>query len=257
MQKIAVLDRTKEPGADGEPLYKDVATAIMQTAFFAISGILDADAAITRIKTMVEKTYGRKGRRLLERNYATIDASLSELHRIEIPGEVTSRVTIPPIIQGDAPALVKEVTAALIAGRGDELPVSAIPADGTWPLGTAAYEKRRLALEIPHWDPELCTHCGKCPLACPHAAIRSKMFPAAEAEGAPEGFMHVPVKGGKKDLPPETHISYQVAPDDCTGCGLCVEICPIRDREHPEHKAINMAPVEETRAEEEKTGTSS
>ena len=225
---------------------------IMQTAFFSISGILDADVAIEKIKNMVEKTYGRKGRRLLERNFAAIDASLSELHRIEVPGRITSQVSIPPIIPGDAPEFVRKVTATLIAGRGDELPVSAIPADGTWPLGTAAYEKRRLALEIPRWDPDLCTHCGKCPLACPHAAIRSKMFPAQAAADAPESFMHVPVKGGRRDLPPETHITYQVAPDDCTGCGLCVEICPIRDRENPEHKALNMVPVEQTREEEER-----
>jgi pyruvate-ferredoxin/flavodoxin oxidoreductase len=219
---------------------------IMQTAFFAISGILDPELAISEIKTMVEKTYGRKGRRLLERNYAAIDASLAHLHQIDIPAAVTSRIELPPVIQGDAPDFVRNVTATLIAGRGDELPVSAIPVDGTWPLGTAAYEKRRLALEIPLWDAELCTHCGKCPLACPHAAIRSKMFPASAAEGAPEGFLHVPVKGGKKELPPETHITYQVAPDDCTGCGLCVDICPIRDRENPEHKAINMVPIDQT-----------
>ena len=224
---------------------------IMQTAFFAISDILEPDIAIREIKAMVEKTYGRKGRRLLDRNYAAIDATLEQLHRIETPQQATSGITIPPVIQGDAPEFVKKVTATLIAGRGDELPVSAIPADGTWPLGTAAYEKRRLALEIPHWDPDLCTHCGKCPLTCPHAAIRSKMFPADAAEGAPDSFMHVPVKGGKKDLPPETHITYQVAPDDCTGCGLCVEICPIRDRENPQHKALNMVPVEQTRVTEE------
>ena len=222
---------------------------IMQTAFFAISGILDAELAISEIKTMVEKTYGRKGRRLLERNYAAIDASLAHLHQIDIPAAVTSHIEMPPVIHGEAPDFVKNVTATLIAGRGDELPVSAIPVDGTWPLGTAAYEKRRLALEIPLWDAELCTHCGKCPLACPHAAIRSKMFPADATEQAPAGFQHVPVKGGK-DLPPGTQISYQVAPDDCTGCGLCVDICPIRDRENPEHKAINMVPIDQTHDEE-------
>ncbi len=223
---------------------------IMQTAFFAISHIIESDIAVREIKAMVEKTYGRKGRRLLERNFAAIEASRTRLHRIEVPGEVSSGRSLPPIIQGDAPEFVRKVTATLIAGRGDQLPVSAIPADGTWPLGTAAYEKRRLALEIPQWEPDLCTHCGKCPLTCPHAAIRSKMFPADAAAGAPAGFKHVQVKGGKKDLPPDTHISYQVAPDDCTGCGLCVEICPIRDRENPQRKALNMVPIEPSHAQE-------
>ncbi len=217
---------------------------IMQTAFFAISGILDSAIAVSEIKAMVEKTYGRKGRRLLQRNFAAIDASLARLHRIEVPDSVSSERLLPPIIQGDAPEFVRKVTATLIAGRGDELPVSAIPADGTWPLGTAAYEKRHLALEIPQWEVDLCTHCGKCPLTCPHAAIRSKIFPADACAGAPAGFKHVPVKGGKKDLPPDTHISYQVSPDDCTGCGLCVEICPIRDRNDPARKALNMVPIE-------------
>ncbi len=223
---------------------------IMQTAFFAISGILDTDTAVREIKAMVEKTYGRKGQRLLQRNYAAIDASLAHLHRIEVPQQPGSRISMPPVIQGEAPEFVREVTATLIAGRGDEPPVSAIPPDGTWPLGTAAYEKRALAMEIPVWDAALCTHCGKCPLACPHAAIRSKMFPAGAATGAPESFVHVPVKGGRKELPPDTHIRYQVAPDDCTGCGLCVDICPIRDRENPERKAINLTPVEQVRARE-------
>jgi len=223
---------------------------IMQTAFFAISGILETEIAVREIKTMVEKTYGRKGRRLLERNFAAIDASLARLNRIEVPAEVSSSRSLPPIIQGDAPEFVRTVTATLIAGRGDQLPVSAIPADGTWPLGTAAYEKRRLALEVPQWETDLCTHCGKCPLTCPHAAIRSKMFPANAAANAPKGFKHVPVKGGKKDLPADTHISYQVAPDDCTGCGLCVEICPIRDRENPQRKALNMVPIDPVHAQE-------
>ena len=216
---------------------------IMQTAFFAISGILDTDIAVTGIKAMVEKTYGRKGRRLLERNFNAIDATLARLHRIEVPDRVSSDRLLPPIIRGDAPEFVRKVTATLIAGRGDELPVSAIPADGTWPLGTAAFEKRRLALEIPRWEEDLCTHCGKCPLACPHAAIRSKLFPAEATTEAPATFRHVPVKGGGKELPADTHISYQVSPDDCTGCGLCVDICPIRDRNNPQRKALNMMPI--------------
>ena len=220
---------------------------IMQTAFFAITGILDTEVAIREIKAMVEKTYGRKGRRLLERNFAAIDQTLPNLHQVAVPGEITSRVRMPPVIQGEAPDFVRRVTAPLIAGRGDELPVSAIPADGTWPLGTAAYEKRKLALEIPVWDEVLCTQCGKCPLVCPHAAIRSKLYHEAELAEAPQGFRHAPLKGGGRELPKDLHISYQVAPDDCTGCGLCVDICPIRDRENPERKALNMVPVEKAR----------
>ena len=219
---------------------------IMQTCFFAISDILEPEKAIADIKKMVEKTYGRKGRRLLERNYAAIDAALDGLHQVDIPASADSPINFPPIVSGDAPEFVKNVTATIIAGHGDDLPVSAIPNDGTWPVGTAAYEKRQLALEIPLWEPDLCTHCGKCPLVCPHAAIRSKFFNEDDTQDAPDSFLHVPVKGGKKDLPANTHISYQVAPDDCTGCGLCVEVCPIRDRKNPERKAINMVPIEQT-----------
>jgi pyruvate-ferredoxin/flavodoxin oxidoreductase len=215
---------------------------IMQVCFFALSGVIARDEAIGRIKQMVEKTYGRKGRRLLQRNYDAIDATLVGLHRIAIPATADGTIEIPPVVAANAPEFVQRVTATLLAGNGDSLPVSAISADGSWPLGTAAYEKRQLALEIPQWETDLCTHCGKCPLVCPHAAIRSKVFDADATADAPDGFLHVPVKGGK-DFPPGTHISYQVAPDDCTGCGLCVEICPIRDKKNPARKALNMVPV--------------
>jgi pyruvate-ferredoxin/flavodoxin oxidoreductase len=144
-----------------------------------------------------------------------------------------------PVVPESAPAFVQQVTAPIIAGKGDSVPVSLMPADGTWPLGTTAYEKRNIALQLPKWEMDLCTHCGKCPLVCPHAAIRSKVFPEELAADAPESFLHTQVKGGK-DFEPGTHISYQVAPDDCTGCGLCVEICPIRDKQNPQRKALNM-----------------
>ena len=215
---------------------------IMQVCFFAITGVLEIGEAIARIKAMVEKTYGRKGRRLLERNFAAIDATLAGLHAVAVPTQASSQIAMPPVVASHAPPFVRDVTAKLIAGQGDGLPVSAISADGTWPVGTAAYEKRQLALEIPRWEVDLCTHCGKCPLVCPHAAIRAKAFDAELATGAPAGFLHTPIKGGK-DFPPGTHISYQVAPDDCTGCGLCVEICPIRDKQNPQRKALNMVPI--------------
>jgi len=215
---------------------------IMQVCFFALANVIDSDEALGKIKAMVKKTYGRKGRHLLERNFAAIDAALAGLHEIEIPGQVSSQMELPPVVAANAPEFVQRVTATLIAGHGDSLPVSAMSADGTWPLGTAAFEKRQLALEIPQWEMDLCTHCGKCPLVCPHAAIRSKLFDEKLASESPEGFLHTQVKGGK-DLPPGTHISYQVAPDDCTGCGLCVEICPIRDKSNPQRKALNMVPI--------------
>ncbi|HIE54426.1 MAG TPA: pyruvate:ferredoxin (flavodoxin) oxidoreductase, partial [Chromatiaceae bacterium] len=149
---------------------------IMQTCFFAISGVLPRDEAIGKIKQAVEKTYGRKGRKIVERNFRAIDASLDALRRVELPTRVSSDFDFKPPVPDEAPQFVREVTATLIAGKGDELPVSKIPADGSWPLGTAAWEKRSIALELPKWDPELCIECGKCPFVCPHSAIRSKVF---------------------------------------------------------------------------------
>ncbi len=212
---------------------------IMQTCFFAISGLLEQEKAISLIKEAVKKTYGKKGARLLERNYAAIDAALSGLHPVQVPQSATREMTRRPVVPENAPAFVQQVTAPIIAGKGDSVPVSLMPADGTWPLGTTAYEKRNIALQLPKWEMDLCTHCGKCPLVCPHAAIRSKVFPEDLTTDAPESFLHTQVKGGK-DFEPGTHISYQVAPDDCTGCGLCVEICPIRDKQNPQRKALNM-----------------
>jgi pyruvate-ferredoxin/flavodoxin oxidoreductase len=212
---------------------------IMQTCFFAISGLLEQDQAIQLIKDAVKKSYGRKGARLLQRNYDAIDAALSGLHQVQVPNAVTKDESPKPIVPADAPVFVQEVTSLIIAGLGDAVPVSLMPNDGTWPVGTTAYEKRNIALQLPKWEMDLCTHCGKCPLVCPHAAIRSKVFPEVLTEDAPESFLHTQVKGAK-DFAPGTHISYQVAPDDCTGCGLCVEICPIRDKKNPQRKALNM-----------------
>jgi pyruvate-ferredoxin/flavodoxin oxidoreductase len=216
---------------------------IMQTCFFAISGILPKDEAIAQIKQAVKKTYGKKGQKLLDRNYAAIDATLAGLHQVQVPGQVTSTFERPPVVPDHAPDFVQRVSATLIAGRGNELPVSLMPPDGTWPTGTTQYEKRNIALELPKWEEDLCTQCGKCPLVCPHAAIRAKIFPAEMAENAPGDFLHAKVKG--KDFPADYRITYQIAPDDCTGCGLCVEVCPIRDRKDPKRKALNMLPAEE------------
>nr|VFK35365.1 MAG: pyruvate-ferredoxin/flavodoxin oxidoreductase [Candidatus Kentron sp. MB]VFK77247.1 MAG: pyruvate-ferredoxin/flavodoxin oxidoreductase [Candidatus Kentron sp. MB] len=211
---------------------------IMQICFFSISGILDHQQANEKIKAVVAKTYGRKGRHLLERNFAALDAALDGLRKVEVPREASSTFEKSPPISPNAPSFVCQVTGAIIAGRGDAIPVSQLPIDGTWPVGTAAWEKRNLALALPKWEPDLCSHCGKCPLVCPHGAIRSKLFPVTLTEKAPESFLHVQIKG--KDFEPGLHVSYQVAPDDCTGCGLCVEVCPIRDKKKPERKALNM-----------------
>ena len=215
---------------------------IMQTAFFAISGILERDEAIARIKEAVKKTYGRKGQGLLERNFAAIDAALAGLHQVTIPDQVTSTLDRPPVVPAEAPAFVRQVTAVLMANQGDRLPVSLMPADGTWPTATTRFEKRRIALELPQWEEDLCTQCGKCPLVCPHAAIRAKVYPEERLATAPAGFQSAPIKG--KDFPAGHRVTYQVAPDDCTGCGLCVEVCPIRDRQDPQRKALNMVPIE-------------
>jgi pyruvate-ferredoxin/flavodoxin oxidoreductase len=211
---------------------------VMQTCFFAISGILPRDEAIADIKKAVEKTYGRKGKRIVELNYRAIDKTLAALSEVAV-GEVGHKPLTGAIrLSNDADDFVKKVTGEIIAGRGDLIPVSELPDDGTYPLGTAAYEKRNLALEIPQWDSGLCTQCGKCAMVCPHAAIRVKVFADDCMAGAPASFNAVPTVG--KTYPPGYHISYQVAAEDCTGCTLCVDICPIRDKSNVSHKALNM-----------------
>lgn len=220
---------------------------IMQTCFFAISGILPRDEAIAAIKDAVRNTYGRKGRRIIELNETAIDETLACLHEIA-PGQAGTASGEPDNRLADAPDFVRRVTAQIIAGQGDLIPVSDMPDDGSFPLGTAAYEKRNLALEIPVWETDLCTQCGKCPFVCPHSAIRSKVFPESALAGAPPTFKSAPVKA--KGFPEGYHISYQVAPEDCTGCTLCVDICPIRDKSDVGRKALNMAPQPALRAAE-------
>ncbi|MGD8934154.1 MAG: pyruvate:ferredoxin (flavodoxin) oxidoreductase, partial [Gammaproteobacteria bacterium] len=211
---------------------------IMQTCFFSISGVLPRDQAISAIKDAVEKTYGRKGKRLVELNFKAIDETLANLHEVAVPDEAGSDISLPEPVPVNAPEFVRKVTGEIIAGRGDEIPVSLFPADGTYPPGTAAFEKRNLALEIPVLDENLCTQCGKCPLVCPHGVIRSKVFDEKLLADAPPTFKSMAVKG--KDFPQGLRMSYQVAPEDCTGCGLCADICPIRDKTDASHKALNM-----------------
>jgi pyruvate-ferredoxin/flavodoxin oxidoreductase len=222
---------------------------IMQTCFFALAEVMPKEDAIAAIKQAVEQTYGRRSRRIADINIEAIDNALAHLKPFEVPAEPVGQIPMRAVpIDGDDPFL-HQVTAELIAGRGDALSVSRMPVDGVWPSGTAQYEKRDLALEIPHWESDLCTHCGKCVLVCPHSVIRSKAFDAGLMADAPEGFQAVPIKGAK-EFPPDTLISYQLSPQDCTGCTLCVEICPITDKSNASRKAINMVPKEQTLEQE-------
>ena len=213
---------------------------VMQTCFFAIAGVLDSDEAIAHIKKAIEKSYGKRGEAVLRKNYAAVDAALGGLAEVTVPEAVTSehrRITIAADEESD---FVKRVTSILLAGRGDLLPVSAMPVDGTFPTDTAKIEKRSIAHEIPIWDPDICIACGLCALVCPHAAIRTKAYPADSLNGSkPDEFQTMTWKG--KDLV-DHQLTIQVAPDDCTGCGVCVDVCPAKSKESVKHKAINMEP---------------
>ena len=213
---------------------------IMQPCFFRLSGVLPPDEAITRIKESVEKTYARRGRAVIERNHAAIDAALDHLQHVTVPADVTSDRTIELTIPDDAPDFVQRVTAMLMRGDGDLLPVSALPADGVFPTGTARYEKRSIAKEIPIWDPDVCIDCGKCAIVCPHATIRMKVFDETAVADAPDEFLHKAFRS--KDLA-DHRLTIQVAPDDCTGCGVCVDVCPAKSKTDISHKAINMEPA--------------
>jgi pyruvate-ferredoxin/flavodoxin oxidoreductase len=220
---------------------------IMQTCFFAISGVLPRKEAIDAIKHTIEKTYGRRGESVVRKNFAAVDAALSLLHQVPVPGTITAEFDIRPPVPAAAPEFVQKVTAKIIAGEGDELPVSALPVDGTFPTATAQWEKRNIALEIPVWDEELCLQCGKCVLVCPHGVLRAKLFDEQYLTGAPTTFKAVSARW--KDLKDKKY-SLQVAPEDCTGCGLCVEFCPVKSKSEVKHRAINMAPQPPLRASE-------
>jgi pyruvate-ferredoxin/flavodoxin oxidoreductase len=212
---------------------------IMQTCFFAISGVLPPEEAIAKIKKSIQKTYGRRGEPVVRQNFAAVDAALAHLHEVAVPTEPSSSFDLPPTVSANAPAFVRNVTAEIIAGRGDMLPVSAMPVDGTYPLGTAQWEKRNIAQEVPVWEPDLCIECGKCVLVCPHATIRAKAYQESELTSAPEGFKHMPAKW--RELPDQRY-TIQVAVEDCTGCRLCVEVCPAKDKSNVSRKALNMEP---------------
>ncbi|MGC1955398.1 MAG: pyruvate:ferredoxin (flavodoxin) oxidoreductase, partial [Gammaproteobacteria bacterium] len=210
---------------------------IMQTCFFAISGVLPRDEAIKKIKGAIEKTYRNKGPDIVRKNFAAVDHTLSHLSEVEVPEVASSTREIPPPVPATAPEFVRQVTAMMMAGRGDELPVSALPADGTYPTGTTAWEKRNISQFVPVWESEICIQCGNCSLVCPHSVIRSKLFHESQLEAAPAAFRSAPLAGRGF---PETRYTLQVYVEDCTGCGLCVEVCPAKSKEQSGMKAINM-----------------
>ena len=223
---------------------------IMQTAFFAISGILPREEAITQIKHAIEKTYGKRGEAVVKKNFDAVDQTLENLHEVKVPAKATSKLTRRAVVPNEAPEFVKKVLAPIIAFDGNDVPVSAMPVDGTFPSGTTQWEKRNLALEIPVWVPDLCIQCGKCIMVCPHAVIRQKIFDDKLLAGAPETFKHMPSK--YKEFSHGMTYSIQVAPEDCTGCELCVEACPVKDKAQAGRKALNMEPQPPLRASESK-----
>ncbi len=212
---------------------------IMQTCFFALSGVLPTEEAIKQIKLAIKKTYGKRGEAVVEQNYAAVDATLAHLHEVQVPAQATSNFERPPLVPDDAPEFVQSVTAQIIEGLGDELPVSALPVDGTYPTGTTQWEKRNIAAEIPVWDSDICIQCGKCVFVCPHAVIRQKVFGQELMQDAPATFKAVPAR--YKEFKDQL-FSLQVAPEDCTGCTLCVDVCPVKNKSQPKFKAVNMEP---------------
>ena len=252
IQQLLVEKRMKFWVIDAQTIAAEVGmgnriNTMMQACFFSLSNVLPPDEAVARIKEWVVKTYGKRGPVIVERNFAAIDHSLQALAQVEVPDVVNcggpSGITVPD----DAPDFVKRVTVPLLAGEGDDLPVSAFPVDGSFITGTTKYEKRAIAREIPVWDPGLCIDCGKCSLVCPHAVIRMKVYEPTSLEGAPEGFRFKDFRA--KELP-EHKLTIQVSPDDCTGCGVCVSVCPAKSKTEVRRRAIAMEPVAERREAE-------
>jgi len=221
---------------------------IMQTCFFAISGILPREQAIEEIKKSIKKTYGKRGEAVIKQNFAAVDSAIENMVKIDVPDRVTSEIAMLKPVPDAAPKYVRDVLGKIIDRRGDDVKVSEMPVDGTFPTGTTQWEKRNVALEIPVWDPDLCIQCGKCSFVCPHAAIRTIVYEDSYLENAPETFKHTNAKF--REFRDGWSFTVQVAPEDCTGCGMCVENCPAKDRENPGRKAINMAPQPPIREQE-------
>jgi pyruvate-ferredoxin/flavodoxin oxidoreductase len=214
---------------------------IMQTCFFEIAGVIPSDVAIGKIKKAIEKTYAKKGAKVVESNFAAVDQALANLHRIEVPKGRATGVPLPVLIPDHAPDFVRNVTAMMLAGRGDALPVSALPVDGTYPMGTTAWEKRNLSPEVPIWEQELCIQCGNCAFVCPHAVIQAKFYDESELDGAPADFKSAPLSGRGF---PEMRYTLHISVEDCTGCLLCIEACPAESPDVEGFKAINMGDKE-------------
>ncbi len=236
--RVYVVDATRVAREAG--LGRRVNT-VLQTCFFALADVLPREQAVEAIKAAIRRSYGKRGEAVVERNLAAVDQALHGLHELDVPDVAASELRLRAAVPAEAPDFVQRVTAAMIEGRGDLLPVSALPVDGTFPTGTARFEKRSIALEIPIWDESICIDCAKCALVCPHAAIRMKVFPPEELEGAPDGFLD---KEWRDRHRPGLRMTIQVAPDDCTGCGICVDTCPAHAKEEVAHRSINMEPKE-------------
>ncbi|MBI4956338.1 MAG: pyruvate:ferredoxin (flavodoxin) oxidoreductase, partial [Myxococcales bacterium] len=212
---------------------------IMQTCFFALGGSMPRDEAIARIKAAITKTYKAKGEAMVKMNHEAVDHTLAHLHEVKVPERATAKRRMPPAVPDAAPDFVKKVTGLMLAGKGDLLPVSAFPVDGTWPTATARWEKRNIATEIPVWDEKICIQCNKCAMVCPHAAVRAKVYPKEALAGAPATFKSMAFKSGEGL---GDRYTIQIAPEDCTGCTLCVAVCPAKDKANPRHKSLDMAP---------------
>jgi pyruvate-ferredoxin/flavodoxin oxidoreductase len=212
---------------------------VMQTCFFAISGVLPRAEAIAAIKHSIEKTYGKRGESIVRKNFAAVDSALQALYEVKVPDSVSSQFDLRPPVSANAPGFVRDVQALMITGDGDRIPVSALPVDGTFPTGTSKWEKRNITLEIPVWDEDLCIQCGKCVMVCPHSVIRAKVYDTNVTNHAPQGFQTAVPKWREFS---ELKYTLQVAPEDCTGCGLCVMVCPAKSKSDAKHRAINMEP---------------
>jgi pyruvate-ferredoxin/flavodoxin oxidoreductase len=221
---------------------------VMQICFFTLSKVLPPEEAMAHVRRSIEETWGRRGPEIVRRNVAALDAALAELREVTVPAEITSERRRAPAVPAHAPDFVQRVTRLLLEGRGDELPVSAFPPDGTWPTGTSQFEKRALALEIPIWQPDVCVQCNFCSMICPHAAIQTKVFDPAQLAKAPASFRSVPE--AFEPALDGLHYAVQVAPEDCTGCGLCIEVCPAKDRLKPRRKALVAEPLADHREAE-------